>query len=138
MPSYLEHANLTVRSLDEAVAFLQAALPDFRVRGRGVGRNGPWLHIGTDETYVALEEASRDQAGARAQYADPGFNHIGFVVEDAEAVAGRLRDAGYREGIQAEPHPHRKRSYFHDRDGNEYEFVEYNSKDPSKRNDYGD
>ena len=136
MASYLEHANVTVRSLDEAVRFLCTALPELRVRGRGVGDHGPWLHLGTDESYLALEEASQDRRGARAPYADPGLNHLGFVVGDAEAVAARLRAAGYREGFQAPPHPHRRRVYFFDRDGNEDEFVEYLSDDPSKRNDY--
>lgn len=136
MKSHLEHANVTVRSLDEAVGFLQTALPEFKIRGRGVGAHGPWLHLGTSESYLALEEASQDRRGPRTPYADPGVNHLGFVVADAEAVADRLRRAGYREGFQAEPHPHRRRIYFFDRDDNEYEFVEYRSDDPSERNDY--
>ena len=136
MRAYLEHANVTVKSLDEAVTFLQTALPEYKVRGRGLGLHGPWLHLGTDETYHALEEASQDRRGPRARYADPGLNHLGFVVPDTAAVAERLRTAGYEEGYIAEAHPARRRVYFYDRDGNEYEFVDYASDDPAERNDY--
>ncbi len=136
MSAYLEHANLTVRNLEKTVAFLCTAFPEFRIRGRGVGLHGPWLHIGSDDSYLALEEASQDRTGARARYADPGVNHFGFVVQDAESVAERLRAAGYPEGFQAPPHAHRRRVYFFDREGNEYEFVEYFSSDPAERNDY--
>jgi catechol 2,3-dioxygenase-like lactoylglutathione lyase family enzyme len=122
--------------MDRTVRFLQAALPEVRIRGRGVGLHGPWLHIGTDESYLALEEASQDQGGSRARYADPGVNHLGFVVEDADGVRKRLRDEGYREGFEAPDHPFRQRVYFFDDDDNEFEFVQYRSTDPAERNDY--
>jgi catechol 2,3-dioxygenase-like lactoylglutathione lyase family enzyme len=134
--AHLEHANITVGSLDEAVAFLQTALPEWKVRHRGIGMHGPWLHIGTDASYLALEEKSQDERGPRAPYADPGVNHLGFVVRDAGVVAERLRAAGYREGFQAPPHPFRRRVYFFDGDDVEWEFVEYFSEDPAERNDY--
>ena len=57
-------------------------------------------------------------------------------MDDAEGVAGRLREAGYREGFVAPAHPYRIRKYFLDADGNEWELVEYLSDDPAKRNDY--
>ena len=39
-------------------AFLQAAFPDFRVRGQGPGwGGGRWLHFGNDVCYVALDQA---------------------------------------------------------------------------------
>ena len=132
----LEHANLIVRDIDEMTRFLKAAFPEFRVRREGKGWHGTrWLHVGTDTTYVAFSEASDSQAG-RIPHDGPGFNHLGFVVDDAERVAASLREAGYREGFQADPHPHRKRIYFHDSDDNEWEFVEYLSDDPQERNDY--
>lgn len=128
----LEHANLTVTSLDDTVAFLTTAIPTFRVRGQGIGPNGlRWLHVGTGETYLALTEA-----GADADTRWRGLNHLGFEVGDAEALHRRLEAAGYREGYVPEPHPHRRRVYFHDADGNEWEFVEYFSGDPAERNDY--
>ena len=132
---YLEHANLTVRSLDEAVRFVTTAFPHFTIRGQGTSNGRPWLHIGTDTTYLAFSESPRDHP-RRDPYDDPGFNHLGFVVEDASAVEAALRDAGYREGIHVDPHPHRKRVYFHDADNNEWEFVEYLSDQPEERNEY--
>src|SRR5215472_11271233 len=49
----LEHANLTVRDVEEAIRFLQTAFPEFRVRGEGKSQDGSrWVHIGTDEMVV--------------------------------------------------------------------------------------
>ncbi len=131
----LEHANLTVRNLDEAVRFLTTAFPHFEVRGRGTSNGRPWLHIGSETTYIAFNEATLKDSD-REPCDESGFNHLGFVVDDADLIANALRDAGYREGIQAEPHPHRKRRYFYDTDGTEWEFVEYLSETSDERNDY--
>ena len=90
MAARLDHANLTVRDLGEAVRFLRAAFPDFRVRGGGPDWTGSrWVHVGND---------------------------VDSTVPNA--------------------HPHRKRVYFHDAEGNDWEFVEYLSRDPAERNDY--
>ncbi len=136
MTVYVEHANITVSDLDGAVRFLQCALPELVVRGHGEAHGRRWLHIGTDDTYIALEQPPELGTTRRHPYADPGVNHVGFAVDDVDAVAERLRVAGYQEGIGAETHPHRRRLYFYDGDGNEWEFVEYLSDDPADRNDY--
>lgn len=140
MQAYVEHANITVRDLDEAVRFLTTAIPHWRVRGRGLSSPGPnqrpWLHLGDDNTYIALEQATEPEAEGRRRYRGVGINHIGIVVDDAAAVHQRLQAAGYSEGFQADPHPQRTRLYYTDSDGNEWEFVEYFSDDPSERNDY--
>jgi catechol 2,3-dioxygenase-like lactoylglutathione lyase family enzyme len=141
MQCYLEHANITIRDLDEAVKFFTTVFPHFKVRGRGESDQGgwtkKWLHLGTDQIYVALEAVPLEDEGTRRPYRDRGINHIGFVVADVDAIINRLRAAGYRDGIAVKPHPHRKRAYFHDSEGNEYEFVEYLSEVPAERNDYG-
>ncbi len=41
-----------------------------------------------------------------------------------------------RETTVPNEHPHRTRVYFNDPEGNDWEFVEYHSQDPSERNDY--
>ena len=133
----LEHANFNVRSIDETIRFLTTAFPEFKVRGRGVANGVPWLHIGTDDSYFALNELSADSPRVAGAGEGP-LNHFGCVVDDAEAVAQRLRAAGYHEGFIAPKHPHRKRIYFDDKDGLEWEFVEYLTDDPAKRNDYSD
>jgi hypothetical protein len=72
----------------------------------------------------------------RFEHHRPGYNHVGFVVADADVLHERMLTAGYQEGFVPEPHPYRKRVYFIDSDGMEYEFVQYYSDDFSKRNDY--
>jgi catechol 2,3-dioxygenase-like lactoylglutathione lyase family enzyme len=128
----LEHANLNVRSIDDAVRFLTTAFPEIRVRGEGVSNGRRWTHVGTEDNYVALNETgdSVPEGGT--------LNHLGHVVENVDSLAARMKAAGYREGFVAPPHPHRVRRYFHDADGNEWEFVEYLSKDPALRNDYSE
>ncbi len=128
----LEHANLNVRSIDDMSRFLATAFPEFRVRGSGVNNGTRWVHIGTDDTYIALNETDESDIGSGT------LNHLGFAVDDVDSLASRMKAAGYREGFVAPPHPHRKRRYFHDADDLEWEFVEYLSSDPALRNDYSE
>ncbi len=140
MNCYLEHSNITVSDIDEAIKFLTTAFPHFKVRSKGESKQNDvirkWLHIGTDETYIALEQIDLEDKGTRQPYRDVGINHLGFVVEDVELIAEKLKNAGYEKSISVEPHPYRKRVYFYDRDMIEYEFIEYLSDDPAERNDY--
>ncbi len=134
----LEHANLVVRDVDETIRFLKTAFPEFAVRREGNGWNGlRWAHVGTDETYIAVNESSEAPAEKWVPYAGkPGLNHLGYEVEDAEGVRQRLAAAGYRDSTVPNNHPHRKRVYFHDAEGNDWEFVQYFSDDHAERNDY--
>lgn len=135
MPSYVEHANISVTDLDASIRFFQTALPDFVVRhdsGPGPKR---WVHLGTDTTYICLNQMPPPAAGTFAHHR-PGFNHLGFVVDDAQALRERMLAAGYQEGYVPEPHPHRTRVYFLDPDGMEHEFVHYHSQRPQERHDY--
>lgn len=128
----LDHANVAVRDLDATARFLATAFPEFRARSSGFGYGARWVHVGTDAVYVALYEA----AGTAQRDGGPGLNHIGFEVDDVGAVRARLAAAGYRETTTPNDHPHRKRIYFEDGEGGEWEFVEYTSEDPAERNDY--
>ena len=134
----LEHANLIARDIDGMIAFLQAAFPDFQVRGEGKSWNGTrWVHLGNDETYIALNEMTAEPAEPWTPYGGkPGLNHLGYEVDDVEALRRRLVAAGYRDSTVPNSHPHRRRVYFHDAEGNDWEFVEYRSEDPRERNDY--
>jgi len=137
MKILLEHANLVVRDLDETVRFLMAAFPDFRVRGQGRNLVGRWVHVGNDETYIALNTATRSPAEKWQPYGGaPGLNHLGYEVDDVAALERRLHAAGYRNSTFPNAHPHRRRVYFYDAEGNDWEFVEYSSDDPRQRNDY--
>ena len=133
----MEHANLHVRHFDDAVRFLKTAFPDFYVRSESVSDGLRWMHIGTDETYIALNETNVDGNSNRRPYdGKPGVNHLGYEVDDVDALQERLADAGFRESTYPNKHPHRKRIYFYDADGNDWEFVQYLSDNPSERNDY--
>jgi catechol 2,3-dioxygenase-like lactoylglutathione lyase family enzyme len=134
----LEHVNLCVADLGGMIKFITTAFPTFRLRGEGVPEVGErWAHVGDDHTYIALSEATSGPGPSRELYAgQPGINHIGFEVDDVEALRTRLAIAGYRESTFPNSHPHRKRIYFRDPEGNEWEFVEYHSEDPNERNDY--
>jgi catechol 2,3-dioxygenase-like lactoylglutathione lyase family enzyme len=134
----LDHANLAVRDVPGMIHFLRTAFPEFRIRGEGTTWTGRrWLHIGNDETYLALNEAPEEPAEPWQPYGrKPGLNHLGFEVDDADALRQRMRAAGYQESTVPNAHPHRRRVYFHDPEGNDWEFVQYLSADPTQRNDY--
>ena len=100
MSGQVEHANIKVRDIDETVNFLTTALPNFKVRGGSDEPSKKWVHIGTESTYLALNEDGR---GTQKQ--GPGLNHVGFVVDDTDAVRERLEKAGFKEGYVPEPIP---------------------------------
>jgi NAD(P)H-dependent FMN reductase/catechol 2,3-dioxygenase-like lactoylglutathione lyase family enzyme len=134
----LEHANLVVRDIGGMIRFLKAAFPEFVVRRDVTTAEGDrWVHVGTADTYVALNQANADPAEPWVPYSGrPGVNHLGYEVDDVEAVRARLWDAGFRDSAVPNRHPYRKRVYFLDPEGNDWEFVEYVSNDPRERNDY--
>ncbi len=134
----LEHANLIVRDVEAMLRFLSTAFPEFRIRGEGRNEAGVrWVHVGTESTYIALNESSKQPTRAWIPYAgEPGVNHLGYEVSDVDALRTRLKAAGYRESTVPNAHPHRRRVYFYDPEGNDWEFVEYRTDDPGKRHDY--
>lgn len=133
----MEHANLHVHHFDDAVRFLKTAFPDFDVRSESVSGGLRWMHIGTDDTYIALNETTDEQDENWAPYnGKPGVNHLGYEVDDVNALQERLAAAGFKDSTYPNNHPHRKRVYFNDADGNDWEFVQYFSDDHTERNDY--
>jgi catechol 2,3-dioxygenase-like lactoylglutathione lyase family enzyme len=134
----LEHANLIVRDIDATIHFLRAAFPEFRIRFDGEDPRGRrWVHIGTDDTYIALTQSTVEPDRPWTPYAGvPGVNHLAYEVDDADALRERLHAAGYKDSTIPNEHRYRKRVYFYDPDGNDWEFVQYLSNDPAKRHDY--
>ncbi|MBK80755.1 MAG: hypothetical protein CMQ43_07570 [Gammaproteobacteria bacterium] len=132
----LEHANLSVTDIEATTRFITTAFPGFAVRGEGLDSAGrPWRHVGTDHTYVALQAVGTNPG--RQPYGDEvGMNHLGWEIDDVDGLIGRLRDAGFEPNLQADGHPARRRVYFYDPDGNDWEFVQYLTDDPARRNDY--
>ena len=134
----LEHANLCVHDIDAVVRFLKTAFPNFRIRRDTTDPDGSrWVHVGTNDTYIALNHAKSEEARRGAPYKGrPGLNHLAYEVGDVEALRARLRAAGYQDSTVPNSHPHRKRVYFYDPEGNDWEFVQYLTDDPAKRHDY--
>ena len=138
----LEHANMTVRSLEEALRFLKIAFPDGDIRGGGNIHGDPamgrWLHFGNDQCYVALQQNDGHHGRQDTTYFHDGINHLGFVVTDLDGIVARLREAEYELASDSamDEHPHRRRAYFLDGNDVEWELVEYLSAKPGERNDY--
>jgi len=140
----LEHANIVVTAIEPTVRFLTAAFPGWRVRGRGnepfAGMAREWVHVGDDEDYLALTayDVPPEQKGAQRDLKSlaPGLAHLGFAVSSVDDLVARLKTAGYEPSTWGQDHPARKRVYYIDAEGIEYEFVEYLSGDPAVRNSY--
>ena len=145
--SRLEHINFRVPSINKVRAFLCAAFPDFRLRGSGYGPTyGYWAHIGNDDHYVAVNQ--REKPGEEADTTIEPYEyqqafrllHLGFEVDDVDALIERLEAAGYSpDDIEnLNDHPYRRRVYYLDGNGIEYEFIQYLSEKPDERNEYSD
>lgn len=135
---YLEHANITVRKFEDTIDFLQIACPTFKVRHRGdrADGRGRWLHFGDDDFYFALEERTDPAGTIENQYTEAGVNHLGLAIEDMDRVIETLDLAGFTHGISGEDTEGRRRRYYYDRNGLEWELTEYLSDDPAIRNRY--
>jgi catechol 2,3-dioxygenase-like lactoylglutathione lyase family enzyme len=136
-PEYTPAGYYAFYFKDTVVRFLQAAFPEFRIRHDSRGTDGSrWVHVGTDDTYVALNQAAgRTDAPPSVAQGHP-LNHLAYEVEDVAALEARLLGAGFRKSGTADVHPARRRVYFLDPDGNEWEFVEYLSAGQAERHDY--
>ncbi len=135
---YLEHANVTVRKIEDSLSFLKIACPTFKVRSKGARADGGgnWLHFGNDEFYIAFEERTEPVAKIENLYTQAGVNHLGLVVEDMDRIVNDLDAAGFRKGIPGEDIESRRRRYYFDDNGFEWELVEYLTEDPALRNQY--
>ncbi|MEH6444302.1 MAG: VOC family protein [Oceanospirillaceae bacterium] len=133
---YLEHANITVASIDEATAFLAIAFPEFKIRGEGKTATTRWLHFGTQQSYIALQQNHQVTPAQDEIYKHDGINHLGFVVDDLAEVVSNLTKAGYQIDPNSSDHQYRKRAYFYDGNQIEWEFIEYLSDQDELRNQY--
>ena len=132
---YLEHANITVNNLQESIRFFQTAFPHFRIRGVGNDLR-EWVHLGDDQTYIAINQAVDISGSASKNYDNIGINHLGFVVDNVAEIADSLLRNGYRRDYPKQEEQYRIRDYFADADGNQFEFVQYLSEDIDERNFY--
>ena len=134
--SKIEHLNITVPDIDEAIKFIQIVAPDFKVRKDVKSATSyRWTHVGNGECYFALQEAHLgfDPKPPQKAYKNYGVNHIAIVVDDILKVEEKLLNSGYKRSIETPVETHRKRLYFFDNFGFEWELVEYSSQDPADK-----
>lgn len=135
----IEHLNIVVKDLKPTLDFLLTAFPHWRVRGGGdsewYGVPRKWVHVGDDETYLTINDSGQGEARDLKGY-DRGLAHVGFTVANLDEVVGRLVDAGYELSHAGNHTDWRRNAYFIDGEGLEFEFTEYLSDLPERRNEY--
>jgi catechol 2,3-dioxygenase-like lactoylglutathione lyase family enzyme len=126
----IEHLNITVPDIDEAIKFIQIVAPDFQVRkDETPPESYRWVHIGNDDYYFALQapHIGASPETARTTYKNYGVNHIALMVDNISSIETTLINAGYKRSIETPNETHRQRLYFYDKAGFEWELVEYSS-----------
>jgi catechol-2,3-dioxygenase len=135
----LEHINLVVSDIEQAIKFYQAAFPHWTVRGGGInewhGKSRNWVHFGDDYQYLAFNDngvgENRELAGHQI-----GLAHFSFLTTDITGVINRLAQAGFTVDKEGAEDQYRSNVYFIDTSGYEVEFVQYHSDLPAHRNRY--
>lgn len=121
----LEHANITVTDPAKTADWMTKVF-GWHIRWQGGSiHNGHTIHIGSDDSYLALYRAPEDLAEPGDTYrTTAGLNHLALVVGDLDAAEARVKAAGFTPRSHADYEPGR-RFYFEDGDGVEYELVQY-------------
>ncbi|WP_241836728.1 VOC family protein [Salinivibrio sp. IB574] len=137
MMTTIEHVNITVVDMDAALAFLAVAVPDFKIRQDAQSPKGyRWVHVGNEHCYFALQEpnpSSEPSIQPRSAYKSQGVNHIGLIIDDIDTIRERLLEKGYQPNGSMAHETHRKRMYFYDKAGFEWELVAYSSDKAEER-----
>ncbi|OWU85423.1 glyoxalase [Oceanicola sp. 22II-s10i] len=122
----LEHANITVTDPKATAAWLERVF-GWKTRWEGPAmQTGHTVHIGTDDSYIALFGYGDAARNTQDTYRTVGLlNHLAvFTDEDIDAVAERVKEAGFEPGNFNDYAPGR-RFYFHDSDGIEWEVASH-------------
>ncbi len=123
--TFLEHVNATVSDPAKTAAMLVDVF-GWHIRWEGDSiHGGHTIHVGTDDSYVALYKPPAITAKEyQNYYTVGGLNHLGIVVDDLDAVEKMVDAHGFKTHSHADYEPGR-RFYFHDDDGVEFEVVSY-------------
>lgn len=119
-----EHINLACQDIDVTKTFYQTLFPDWYIRAEDREDERQWLHLGNDQFYLALNHTP-DLKRVHEIYENIGINHVGFVIDDGEAMKARLKEHNIEYYTMTAPET-KHRIYVSDPDGNEIELVEYN------------
>lgn len=118
----IEHVNLTVSDIERSADLFKKLLGwEQRWRGPGGGGAGETIHVGEEDTYLALYTDREDHAG---QKKGRPMNHVGLLVEDLDAAEQVVIEQGLQPWGHDDYEPGR-RFYFFDWDGIEFEVVSY-------------
>ncbi|WP_373488182.1 VOC family protein [Blastomonas sp.] len=120
----LEHVNITVRDCD-ATAALLADLFGWHIRWQGPARdNGRTIHLGTDDSYVAIYTQQTGQLLSTPFAKGAPLNHIGVSVDDLDEAEARVIARGLTPFSHSDYGVARS-FYFFDDNGIEFEVVSY-------------
>jgi len=121
----LEHVNITV-SDPQTTADLLCGIFGWHIRWAGPSQmGGNTVHVGNDDDYVAVYTYDGNPLDVpEVGRVKGGLNHIGVVVDNLAQVEERVVASGFTPFNHMDYEPGR-RFYFLDRDGVEYEVVEY-------------
>ena len=124
-PTRLEHANVTVADSRATAAWLCEVF-GWHIRWQGPSMNdGYTVHVGTDDSYIALYNPTHGQPKREDNYATFGtLNHIAVFTDDIDTVEKRVKNAGFTPENHAAYAPGR-RFYFDDSDGIEWEVASH-------------
>ena len=118
----IEHVNLTVTDIERSSAFFEKLLGwKQRWRGPAGSGQGETIHVGEQNTYLALYTNGTDRAG---QKKGVPMNHVGFLVDDLDAAERLVVEHGLEPWGHDDYEPGR-RFYFYDWDGIEFEVISY-------------
>jgi len=123
----IEHVNFTVPDPNETAKWLCSVF-DWKIRWSGDAiHGGHSVHVGSDTDYLAIYTGPKGTplAAKHQSYNQiGGFNHVGIVVEELDAIEEKVKALGFDTHSHADYEPGR-RFYFHDQNGVEYEIVSY-------------
>lgn len=121
----IEHVNITAPDPLKTAHMLEKVF-GWKIRWQGPSKNnGFTVHVGSEDSYIAIYSVGRQEASTEASYHTiGGLNHIGVVVDDLDAVEARVIEAGFTPNNHGDYEPGR-RFYFDDHDGIEFEVASY-------------
>ena len=120
----LEHVNFTVRDPQKTAAWMVDVF-GWHIRWQGPAMDGAGysVHVGTDQSYVALYAEKETAPRPRSYATAGGLNHVAVVVDDFAAVKAKVKTHFEPGPIQNyEPG---QRFYFFDDNQIEFEVVCY-------------
>lgn len=121
---FIEHVNISVSDNRRSAALFQQIF-GWHIRWQGPARdNGHSIHVGDDQYYLALHTPPAGTASGAPFAKGVPLNHVGFVVDDLDAMEQRVRAAGLTPFGHEDYAPGR-RFYVFDGDGIEFEFISY-------------